>query len=119
MALVMWHFNNMLVNTFGNSDASSAPVIGELYPHRIVGHVVLAILPFFSTLLFEDATRWLPLHRQVWEVGPYLLGLVSIALMSWASWRVAGRWAAALTAVILLCAGPGALFGPDAGRGTV
>ena len=37
------------------------------------------------------------------------LGLLSIALMSWSSWRVAGRWAATLTAVILLCAGPAVL----------
>ncbi len=108
--VIAWsHFNHMLVNTFGSSDASSAPVLGELDPSRVVGHVVLAILPFFSTLIFEDATRWLPLHREVWAIGPYLLGVVSIALMSWASWRIAGRWAAALTAVILLCAGPAVL----------
>ncbi|HXA55737.1 MAG TPA: hypothetical protein VNV37_12770 [Solirubrobacteraceae bacterium] len=106
MVFALAHLDHMLVNTYGSSDVSSAPVLGELYPGRLVGHVVLAILPFYSTLLFEDATRWLPAHRAVWEVGPYILALVSIALMSWATWRVAGRWAAALTAAILLCAGP-------------
>jgi hypothetical protein len=61
---------------------------------------------WYSTLLFELATRWLPLHRQLWEAAPYAMALVSVALISWAAWRVAGRWAAAITGVLLLCAGP-------------
>jgi hypothetical protein len=106
LVLVLTHLNHLLVNINGNADASSAPVLGELYADREGGRVILANLPWFSTLIFELATKWLPAHRQIWEIGPYLFGLLSIAVMSWTAWRVAGRWAAALTGVILLCAGP-------------
>ncbi|HEV3322192.1 MAG TPA: hypothetical protein VG147_08400 [Solirubrobacteraceae bacterium] len=104
--LVVTHMSRMLVNINGNPDTSSAPVLGELYADRAGGHVIMANLPWFSTLIFELATKWLPDHRQVWVIGPYLFGLLAIALMAWTASRVAGRWAAALTAVILLCAGP-------------
>lgn len=106
VALALTHLSHMLVNVYGNADASSAPVLGEFYAARAGSNVILANLPWFSTLIFELATKWLPAHRLIWEIGPLLLGLLSIALMAWASWRVAGRWAATVTAVILLCAGP-------------
>jgi hypothetical protein len=106
IALLATHLGHMLVNVYGNADASSAPVLGEFYADRAGGKVILANLPWFSTLIFELATKWLPAHRQVWEIGPYLFALLSIALMAWAAWRVAGRWAATLTATILLCSGP-------------
>ncbi len=106
VALVLTHLSHMLVNVYGNADASSAPVLGEFYAARAGSNVIMANLPWFSTLIFELATKWLPEHHLIWELGPYLFGLLSIALMAWATWRVAGRWAAAVTAVILLCAGP-------------
>lgn len=106
VVLALAHLNHMLVNVYGNADASSAPVLGEFYAARAGSNVILANLPWFSTLIFELATKWLPAHHLIWELGPLLFGLVAIALMAWAAWRVAGRWAAAVTAVILLCAGP-------------
>jgi hypothetical protein len=66
--------------------------------------------------MFELATRWLPLHRDIWEAAPYAMLLASVAAISWGAWKVAGRWAAAITAVALLCAGPqtlGLLFALD------
>ncbi len=84
-------------------------VIAELFSDRAGGHVITSNFPWYSTLIFEEATKWLPAHRQIWELAPLLLALLSIALMSWSALRVAGRWAAALTAVILLCAGPAVL----------
>jgi hypothetical protein len=106
VVLVVTHLGHMFVNIYGDSDASSALVLGEFYAHRAGEHVILANFPWFSTLIFQEATKWLPAHRQVWEIAPFLCGLLSIALMSWTTWRVAGRWAATLTAVLLLCAGP-------------
>jgi hypothetical protein len=107
--LVVTHLSHIFVNVLGSPDASSAPVLGEFYADRAGGQVILANLPWFSTLIFELATKWLPAHRQIWEIGPCLFGLLSIALMSWTASRVAGRWAATLTSVILLCAGPAVL----------
>lgn len=109
VVLVITHFSHILVNVYGSSDASSPLVVAELFSDRAGGHVVTSNFPWYSTLIFAEVTKWLPAHRQIWELGPLFLGLSSIALMSWSAWRVAGRWAAALTAVILLCAGPGVL----------
>ena len=103
-------FNQLLADTYLNADAASAPVIGQLFGAR-TGHplVILGHLGWYSTLLFELGTRWLPLHRQIWEVSPYAMALCSAALMGWGAWRVAGRWAAAIAVAILICASPGTL----------
>ncbi len=109
MMLVVTHFSHILANVYGNADSNSPLVVSELFGERDGGHLITSNFPWYATLIFAEATKWLPAHRQIWEVGPYLFGLISIALMSWASWRVLGRGAAALTAVILLCAGPDVL----------
>jgi hypothetical protein len=103
-------FDHLLAISYLNADAASAPVIGELFGGR-GGHslVILGHLGWFSTLLFELATRWMPLHRQIWEVAPYAMVLGSAALIGWGAWRVAGRWAAAIAVAIMICAGPGTL----------
>jgi hypothetical protein len=90
-----------------DADAVSAPVIGELFgqagPHA---SVVLGTFGWYATLLFELATKWLPAHRSVWEVMPYAMALGSVALVTWSVWRLAGRWAAAISAVLLICTSP-------------
>ena len=93
--------------TYLDADAASAPVIGQLFggnPH--VRNVVLGQMAWYSTLAFELATRWLPAHRQIWEAAPIALALASVALVSWGAWRVAGRWAAMVTGVLMFCASP-------------
>jgi hypothetical protein len=109
LILAAAHVDHILVNVYGSSDASSSLVVAEYFGDRAGGHIITSNFPWDSTLIFEEATKWLPAHRQIWELGPYLIALLSIALMSWAALRVGGRWAAALTAMILLCAGPAVL----------
>ncbi|HEX4107210.1 MAG TPA: hypothetical protein VHX88_03705 [Solirubrobacteraceae bacterium] len=103
-------FSGIVANTYLNGDAASAPVIGALFrgssAHR---QVILGQLGWYSTLLTELATRWLPAHRQIWEALPALLALASAVLVSWGALRLAGRWAAVIAGVIALCAGPTAL----------
>ena len=100
-------FGQIVAATYLDADAASAPVIGQLYGgsplHR---EVVLGQMAWFSTLMFELATRWLPLHRQIWEAAPYAMALASAALIAWGLWRVAGRWAAAVGGAIVVCAAP-------------
>ncbi len=107
LLVLLVKFNQIVAATYLNADAASAPVIGELYggspAHR---QVFLGQMGWFSTLIFELATRWLPLHRQLWETVPYAMALASVALISWGAFKVAGRWAAVVTGVLLLCAGP-------------
>jgi hypothetical protein len=100
-------FRQIVATTYLDADAASAPVIGQLYggspAHR---DVVLGQMAWFSTLMFELATRWLPLHREIWEAAPYAMALVSAALIAWALWRIAGRWAAAIGGTLVVCAAP-------------
>jgi hypothetical protein len=105
LAIVARYFNTLLTNTEINADVSSAQVIGELYGHNS-GIVYLGDIAWYSTLLFEWATGWLPAHREIWDAGPYGIGLCSIAVMAWTAWKVGGRSAACVTAVLLLCASP-------------
>jgi hypothetical protein len=107
LLVILIKFNQIVAATYLNADAASAPVIGELFggspAHR---QVFLGQMGWFSTLIFELLTRDLPLHRQLWEGAPYAMAIASVLLVAWAMWRVAGRWAALITAVLLLCAGP-------------
>jgi hypothetical protein len=106
MALIAAHFQRIIANVYGSADPASGPVLGELFAHRAGGGVYLGNLAWYSTLIFELATKWLPAHLQVWEDLPYLFTLGAVALMGWAAWRVAGAWAAAVTSILLLCASP-------------
>jgi hypothetical protein len=105
LAFLAAQLGNVIGATYLNADAASAPVIGSLAGHGS-GQIVLGDLPWYSTLLFEFATRHLPLHRQVWEAAPYAMALASVALIAGSLWRVASRWAAALAASLLVCASP-------------
>ncbi len=94
-----------------SADTVSAPLIGELFssrgPHA---SVVLGTFGWYSTLLFELATKWFPAHRQFWLLAPYLMALAGAALVAWSVWRVAGRWAAGIAAMLLICAAPATLL---------
>lgn len=108
--------SQLVASVYRDADAASAPVIGELFGASPHSHVLLGQMAWFSTLIFELATRSLPLHRQIWEVAPYAMALASAALVAWGSWRVAGRWAAAISGTLMICAAPHALhlLGRDA-----
>ena len=75
-------FDGIVRAVYRNADIASAPVIGEL-AHEAPGGatITLGYLPWYTTLWFEELTRWLPFHRQLWEVGPWLGSLVGIGLV--------------------------------------
>lgn len=100
-------YGQIVSATYLDADAASAPVIGQLYGGApLYRDVVLGQMAWYSTLMFELATRWLPFHRQIWEAAPYAMALASAALIAWALWRVAGRWAAAIGGTLMVCAAP-------------
>ena len=107
LILLAARFRGVVATTNLDADAVSGPVIGEFFgwagPHA---HVVLGTFGWYSTLLFELATKFLPLHRAVWEIAPYLMAMTGVGLAAWSVWQVAGRWAASVTAVALICAAP-------------
>ena len=71
---------------------------------------------------FELSTHWVPFHRQVWEVAPWLVAVAGIVLVAWSAAKVAGRWAGLVVAAVLICASPRLLtiqFGSDLHGATV
>lgn len=102
-------FSRLLADIYLSADNAAGPVLGELYDGT--GHhlVILGHSTWFSTLLFERWTHWLPAHRQLWELAPYAMALCSVAFVSWGVWRIAGRWAGAATLAVMVCAGPSLL----------
>jgi hypothetical protein len=117
LGLLIASFGAIVEVIYANADISSAPVIGELYPKAPSGaSTVLGYHPWYSTLWFEWATRWLPFHRQVWEVGPWLVAVAGVVLVAWSTAKVAGRWCGWLVGLVLVCASPRLLsvqFGSD------
>jgi hypothetical protein len=90
-----------------DADAASGPVIGELFGAAPASaNVVLGTVGWYATLLFYLATKWLPYHRQVWEAAPFVMALAGAGVTAWSVWHVATRWAASVTAVLLLCTSP-------------
>lgn len=100
-------FHAVISTAYLDADTASAPVIGQLFSSGGAhAHVYLGTFDWYSTLLFELGTKWLPLHREIWELAPYAMALVSAAAIGWAVWRLAGAGAASLTVVLLVCASP-------------
>ena len=100
-------FGHVVAATYLDADNASGPVIGQLFGDAPASaHVVVAAHGWYWTLLFELATKGLSFHRQLWEAFPYAMALASALLTTAAVWRIAGRAAACLTGVLLICASP-------------
>ncbi|MFL5950665.1 MAG: hypothetical protein ACJ74M_03595 [Gaiellaceae bacterium] len=93
----------LIARVYWDSDAATATVVAQTFGH---GTVILERFGWFTGLWFELLTRPLPFHRQIWETGPYAFALVSVGLLAWASWRLAGVWAAAMTATAAVATSP-------------
>lgn len=94
----------LIEHLYWDSDAATATVIAETFGGP--GTVILQRFGWFTALWFELLTRPLPLHRQLWEVAPYVFSLAGVSLLAFASWRLAGRWAAAMTATVAVATSP-------------
>lgn len=108
LVLFAVRFPGFIERVYWDSDAATAAVIAETAGH---GTIVLERFGWFTGLWFALLTRSLPLHKQIWEVAPYAFSLCSVALLAWASWRLAGRWAAAMTATIAVATSPFVTYG--------
>ncbi len=104
-------FRHVIAAAYLNADNASGPVIGQLFGAAPASaHTIVAAHGWYWTLLFELATKALSFHRQLWEAFPYAMTLASALFTTAAVWRIAGRAAASLTGVLLICASPWALF---------
>jgi hypothetical protein len=92
------------------SDFASCFILPEtLVKSGTGGHTLLSTTGAYLPLWFGLLTAKLPLHRQLWEIGPTLLLLASALTIGWSVAQVACRRAAVLAMLIVLVASPWAL----------
>jgi hypothetical protein len=106
LGVVAVHFTAILANVELDADASSAQVTAELIASKGASIVYLGNMPWYSTLIFQLATKWLPAHREIWGAAPSAFGLLAVGLMAWAAARAADARAALVVAALLVCASP-------------
>jgi hypothetical protein len=104
LVVLLVHLKAIIVSLAGDADVVVPHELAKLMSSHS-GTIVLGDSPWYSTLLFERATRWLPFYRALWDLAPFVATAISFAAVAWSVWRVAGRWAAAITLSLLVCAG--------------
>jgi hypothetical protein len=106
----------ILVTDYANADAASSLVLPKLIGGAPSGTVVnLGDHAWYESWLFMRATAGLPGYRQLWEIAPFVLVFLGVAILAWCVFTVFGRLAAALTTVVLVSDGYSSrsfLFGP-------
>ena len=83
-----------------NADYVTPVIVSETIDREGLSETVLGTFGPYTTILLDVLTADLPGHRRLWLTWPLLLALAGVALMAWGSWRLGGRWAAAVTAAI-------------------
>jgi len=105
VALVFFKFQYLLAALYWDPDSAGPFVLASLaHAHS---SVYIPRFGWWTSLWWLLATRGLPAHVQLWEATGYGFGLVTVALVGWATSRVVGVWAgvtAAATAIVV--AGP-------------
>jgi hypothetical protein len=103
LALLL-HLRAIIVSLAGSADVVVPHEIAKLMSSHS-GTIVLGDSAWYSTLLFERVTRSLPFYRPLWDLAPFIATAIAFGAISWSVWRLVGRWAAAVTLSLLVCAG--------------
>ncbi|MFI5283080.1 MAG: hypothetical protein ACHQ0J_08120 [Candidatus Dormibacterales bacterium] len=88
-----WNADYVSVMTLAESIGSSGKT----------GHAIIVQVGYFW---LDLAVLPLPFHKVLWLYAPYAMALMTLVLLTWASGRVGGRFAALLTAALGLAASP-------------
>jgi len=104
LLVLLLHLRAIIVSLAGSADVVVPHEIAKLMSSHS-GTIVLGDSAWYSTLLFERATRGLPFYRPLWDLAPFIATAIAFSAIVWSVWRLAGRWAAALTLSLLVCAG--------------
>jgi hypothetical protein len=91
---------------YSNSDNASAPVMAEFLPDRGSGLVTLGNYPWLEPLYLLHLTRWLPSHRVAWEIEPFVIYALTVALVGWTVARTVSRHAGLLVALAMAAPAP-------------
>jgi hypothetical protein len=104
--LSLIHLGAILSGIYRDSDAAVAPVLATLAPHAPPGStVVLGQHAWYEDFLVLLATRWLPLHRQLWLILPIVWCGAGLGLLAWTIRRAFGSWEACVAIAALVCVG--------------
>jgi hypothetical protein len=96
-----------LVQDTATSDSVGPMVIAESLPDARSGSsVVLGNAAHYTTLWFDELTRWLPAHREIWQAMPYVLSLLGLLLLAETVRRLRGWHGALLTLAIGIATPP-------------
>jgi len=115
LCAVYWGYVGVNLNAFArvtytNADTAAAPIISGTLDGLGRDHAALGNLAWFTVLWFGLAIRGLPVHRELWVIVPYVVMLATVGLVFWGLLRVAGRRAALVALVPMLCLSPVALY---------
>jgi hypothetical protein len=102
---VLWH--ELVTNNNWDTDVTAKLVVAERL--RGSGPVYIPHYGEWTTFWWLLATRWLPVHRDLWTASGYAWTLAGALMLGWATWRVAGRWAGITATATMLVVGPFAL----------
>jgi hypothetical protein len=96
-----------LVHDTATSDSVGPMVIAESLPDAHAGStVVMGNAAHYTTLWFDEVTRWLPGHRAVWQAMPYVVSLLGLLLLAETVRRLVGWRGALLTFAIGIATPP-------------
>jgi uncharacterized membrane protein YqhA len=109
LIVLLTQFQAIVRTIYQNADAAAPLQLAKLLSAHS-GTLVLGQSPWYSTLLFGRATRGIPFYRILWDLTPFIVTAISFAAVVWATWRVAGRWAATITFSLLVCASAPLLY---------
>ncbi|HZS13193.1 MAG TPA: hypothetical protein VFC09_01215 [Candidatus Dormibacteraeota bacterium] len=101
-----------LVTDTATSDSVGPMVIAESLPSTHPGSVVsMGNAAHYTTLWFDELTRSLPGHREIWQAMPFVLSLLGLLLLAFTVQRLRG-WRAALITLGIGIATPPLLLVP-------
>jgi hypothetical protein len=102
--------HNLWVIGWNSDYASGFTIPATLVKTGSGGHTVLSTTGAYLPLWFGLLTATLPWHRELWELAPAALFLLTAVAVGWSVAQIAGRGAAALAALLILVASPRALY---------
>jgi hypothetical protein len=94
-----------------NSDIASAFTLPEALARTGTGgHAVVGSIGAYVPLWFGMATASLPLHRELWEIAPTAVSLLTALAVGWSVSKLAPRRAAVLAVLLALVVTPPTLL---------
>ncbi|HEY4939302.1 MAG TPA: hypothetical protein VIJ69_09750 [Actinomycetota bacterium] len=100
------HLRRLVAAVFWNSDVASIPILAGEMAHRAGGVANVSVANYWSTFLFDFATRSFPFHRGIWTGFSLATSFLAVVVLAWAARRAAGKAAGLLVFAIALCASP-------------